>query len=296
MAFAHSLDYHRPDSRLSDHKPTSSYFDDFQELAAEDMISPTSTDDRRDSFANSNTAPIFSPQTMTAWDDQFPQHSMPERQFNVTANPFHQEQSNNPFMRSDSFGQHSSQWPPMFDHTAESRTPIMPATYEQYNGNDDYDAAPTPVFPHVASASPAFGSMAANVRPASVFPSAPTPASLPTSPPPANDYMGLVDQGGMDSRPIPKRMRQSSPPRYSSPFPRRDGIRKKNARFDIPPERNLANIDLMIQNSHDDNEIKELKQQKRLLRNRQAAYEIPWMTLVCWFSNWPMPFRLHFGL
>jgi hypothetical protein len=292
MAFAQSLEYRRPSSRLSDHKPSSSFFDTL-ELAEEDMISPTSTDDRRDSFGNTNTAPIFSPQSMSNWDDQFPQTNMPERQFN--ANPFHQEQSNNPFLRSDSFGQHNSQWPPMFDHAAESRTPIiMPATYEQYTGSEDYDSAPSSAFPHVASASPAFGSMAANVRPASVFPSAPTPASLPTSPPP-NDYMGMVDQGAMDSRPIPKRMRQSSPPRYNSPFPRRDGIRKKNARFDIPPERNLANIDLMIQNSHDDGEIKELKQQKRLLRNRQAAYELPWMILVRWFSNWPMPCRLHFG-
>jgi hypothetical protein len=290
MAFAQSLDYHRPSSRLSDHKPSSSYFDDL-DLATDDMISPTNTDDRRDSFGNNNTAPIFSPQSIS-WDE-FPQSSMPERQFSAQANPFQEQHSNNPFLRQESFGQHSSQWPPMFDHTAESRTPIMPATYEPFNG--EFDAAPTPTFPHVASASPAFGSMAPNVRPASVFPSAPTPASLPTSPPPTNDYMGLVDQGGLDSRPIPKRMRQSSPPRYNSPFPRRDGIRKKNARFDIPPERNLANIDLMIQNSHDDNEIKELKQQKRLLRNRQAAYDLPWMILVRWLSNWPMPCRLQFG-
>jgi hypothetical protein len=32
------------------------------------------------------------------------------------------------------------------------------------------------------------------------------------------------------------------------------------------------NIDHMISQSTDDSEIKELKQQKRLLRNRQAAY------------------------
>lgn len=51
-----------------------------------------------------------------------------------------------------------------------------------------------------------------------------------------------------------------------------DGIRKKNARFDIPAERNLANIDQLISEATDEEEIKELKQQKRLLRNRQAAY------------------------
>lgn len=52
---------------------------------------------------------------------------------------------------------------------------------------------------------------------------------------------------------------------------RPDGIRKKNARFDIPKERNLQTIDALILASTDENEKKELKQQKRLLRNRQAA-------------------------
>ncbi|KAL2885946.1 bZIP transcription factor [Ceratocystis lukuohia] len=54
---------------------------------------------------------------------------------------------------------------------------------------------------------------------------------------------------------------------------RGDGIRKKNARFDIPAERNLNNIDHLISQSTDEQEIKELKQQKRLLRNRQAALD-----------------------
>lgn len=52
---------------------------------------------------------------------------------------------------------------------------------------------------------------------------------------------------------------------------RRDGIRKKNARFEIPAERTLSNIDQLISQSNNEEEIKELKQQKRLLRNRQAA-------------------------
>jgi len=77
-----------------------------------------------------------------------------------------------------------------------------------------------------------------------------------------------------ESRPLPKRMRPSSPPRTYSPFPRRDGgIRKKNARFDIPAERSLQNIDQLIASCNDEEQIKELKQQKRLLRNRQAALD-----------------------
>ena len=50
-----------------------------------------------------------------------------------------------------------------------------------------------------------------------------------------------------------------------------DGIRKKNPRFEIPQERTLENIDALIASTSDEQEKKELKQQKRLLRNRQAA-------------------------
>jgi hypothetical protein len=48
-------------------------------------------------------------------------------------------------------------------------------------------------------------------------------------------------------------------------------VGKKNSLFDIPEGRNLSNIDHLIAQSTDEREIKELKQQKRLLRNRQAA-------------------------
>lgn len=60
---------------------------------------------------------------------------------------------------------------------------------------------------------------------------------------------------------------------HNPPHLRRDGVRKKNARFDIPEGRNLQTIDELINSANPNNEeeIKELKQQKRLLRNRQAA-------------------------
>lgn len=45
----------------------------------------------------------------------------------------------------------------------------------------------------------------------------------------------------------------------------------KNSRFEIPKERNLDNIDNLIAQATDAQERAELKQQKRLLRNRQAA-------------------------
>ena len=54
---------------------------------------------------------------------------------------------------------------------------------------------------------------------------------------------------------------------------RRDGMRKKNVKIPIPTERTLNNIDTLISKSTDEQEIKELKSQKRLLRNRQAALD-----------------------
>lgn len=75
----------------------------------------------------------------------------------------------------------------------------------------------------------------------------------------------------MEARPSHKRMRPNSPPRGMSDLQRRDGIRKKNGRIDIPQERNIQNIEELIEQASDDETLKELKQQKRLLRNREAA-------------------------
>lgn len=74
------------------------------------------------------------------------------------------------------------------------------------------------------------------------------------------------------NQPIRKKRKTCSPV-----FPARDGlrkgdgIRKKNARAEIPAERNLNTIDTLIAQSANEQETKVLKQQKRLLRNRQAA-------------------------
>ncbi|KIM97630.1 hypothetical protein OIDMADRAFT_129628 [Oidiodendron maius Zn] len=96
------------------------------------------------------------------------------------------------------------------------------------------------------------------------------PASMPPSP-----QKDQWSETTMEQRAMPKRMRPHSPALRSQPEMTRrgDGIRKKNARFEIPAERNLTNIDQLIAQSTDEQEIKELKQQKRLLRNRQAALD-----------------------
>ncbi|KAG6062751.1 hypothetical protein E4U32_001975 [Claviceps aff. humidiphila group G2b] len=83
-------------------------------------------------------------------------------------------------------------------------------------------------------------------------------------------------QKGWESpnQPIRKKRKTCSPV-----FPARDGlrkgdgIRKKNARADIPADRNLNTIDTLIAQSANEQETKVLKQQKRLLRNRQAALD-----------------------
>lgn len=92
----------------------------------------------------------------------------------------------------------------------------------------------------------------------------------PMSPHSHQDWMGMAQQE-MEGRPGPRQMRPSSPPRTMVDLQRRDGIRKKNGRIDIPQERNIHTIDQLIETTKDEDMLKELKQQKRLLRNREAA-------------------------
>lgn len=56
---------------------------------------------------------------------------------------------------------------------------------------------------------------------------------------------------------------------------RREGIRKKNARVEIPDGRTIDSIEEEIRlcDPNDEEKLKRLKQYKRLLRNREAAYD-----------------------
>jgi hypothetical protein len=56
-----------------------------------------------------------------------------------------------------------------------------------------------------------------------------------------------------------------------TPFFISSTVREENARFDIPEGQNFSDIDHLISQSTDEREIRELKQQKSLLRYRQAA-------------------------
>ncbi|CAM1506926.1 Fc.00g065670.m01.CDS01 [Cosmosporella sp. VM-42] len=208
-------------------------------------LSPPMADSRRESFAVG--PPLFSPKTED-WQSVDMQ-SVPSN------NPFLDQQSNNPFMRLDqnqpnAFAPQGNTWPM---NSSGSCTPLhhfdgMPAEYD----------ANTSVFQRPMPGQTPFS------NPGNMFAALPTAGqSMPTSP--QKDWMANQSM---------KKMRPGSPAiRSHNDLRRGDGIRKKNARFDIPAERNLNNIDHLIAQSTDEQEIKELKQQKRLLRNRQAALD-----------------------
>ncbi|KAF1999465.1 hypothetical protein P154DRAFT_226552 [Amniculicola lignicola CBS 123094] len=265
------MEYHRPSSTLSfvDRKPSTFSFDDAQTLDSSILDTPVLMS------PTTSTQGIFSPDT-SQWEDfsagQFVDRTASSSVVNHNGtNPFFTEQSNNPFARlpanqAATYGQQTS-WP-VHDNSG-SRTPTAPKPLNPFgpgeydSGSSNFTAAPS----HMAFHGLPLHSN--NVRPSAVFPQA--APEQPLSPHTNSEWMAF-NQQEMDSRPGPKRMRPHSPTRSYSP--RRDGgIRKKNARFDIPAERNLTNIDQLIANCGNDDEMKELKQQKRLLRNRQAALD-----------------------
>ncbi|KAF2088071.1 hypothetical protein K490DRAFT_73065 [Saccharata proteae CBS 121410] len=253
------IDFHRPSSRLDhDHTPATRFFDD------PDVVNNDSSilDPSAIMSPATSVQAIFSPDA-NIFEHDFHAPAFVERAAPST-NPFFQGNNNNPYMRLSSqpiatYGTQHPSWP-LADED-DVRTP--PSTLF----GQDYE---TPSYVPVGSNEPF--SLPLNVRPSSVFP--PSANGNPPSPHSNQEWMAMAAQE-MENRPhMSKRMRPNTPPgRSYSPFPRRDGIRKKNARFEIPAERSLVNIDQLIAQSNNEEEIKELKQQKRLLRNRQAALD-----------------------
>lgn len=223
-------------------------------------MSPTLVDSRRESFAVS--ASIFSPknETWTAVDMESvpsnnpfmePQHAQPQPQQHHSNNPFlqHQHQQSQP-QPQPFMSQPTNPWSMS---SSGSCTPMA-----QFDGlPNEFDTNGGPLFqrPQLQGQTP-FSNPANHVP---MFP-------------PVNGHpmqQSASKDGWMTSLKDPKH--HSPTIRSHNDLRRGDGIRKKNARFDIPAERTLTNIDALIAQSSDETEIKELKQQKRLLRNRQAA-------------------------
>lgn len=151
--------------------------------------------------------------------------------------------------REGPYGPHTS-WPP----AATSTVPVQPSVYDPVGQG-------FPTIPYNGS------QINLNQASYSTDPFPATPMSPQSS---QSGWMSTASSDGTEPRPL---QLQSPEHRAISPdsHMKHDGIRKKNARFEIPAERNLNNIDSLILQTADEQEKKELKQQKRLLRNRQAA-------------------------
>jgi hypothetical protein len=218
-------------------------------------MSPPMVESRRDSFGV--TPSIFSPKTED-WQSV-------EMQSVPSNNPFFDQQSNNPFLRMDQNQQAAYQ-----SHTTWPMTSSGSATpqLQPFDGLPvEYDQSNLAMFHRPANMQTPTP-FAAPANPVAMFQQLghAAPQSIPASP--QKDAWMAQDLKAQAM----KRTRPASPLiRSHNDLRRGDGIRKKNARFDIPAERNLSNIDHLISQSTDEQEIKELKQQKRLLRNRQAA-------------------------
>lgn len=266
--------YYRPSSLTLD-THTHNYFEEDEGSILDDHIldhstldsalemSPPMNGSRRDSFAVSSA--LFSPKA-DEWQ-HVDMQSMPSN------NPF-VEQSKNPFMRLDaqssSYGHQGHGW--SMGNGSGMSTP-MQQVHDGLPAEFDVNA---PIFQRPMQEQTPFSNSGNHQMP--LFSSANTSnGSIPPSP---QKEWSVAE--AMDHRAMPKRMRPHSPAlRSHTDMSRRgDGIRKKNARFDIPAERNLTNIDQLIAQSTDEQEIKELKQQKRLLRNRQAAYAFLYFGLI----------------
>lgn len=237
-------------------------------LDADIMQSPNNDSFRKGSFANSNG--VLSPADSQVWDHPFNNGGPAST---GASNPFHED--GNAFMRqgnqhpqSYAHQHHPSSWP--FEHGSGNCTPTTgvefmppPAQFDasQFQRTDSvhgsFSQGPPPP-PQFSVAHPEAG-----------FIPAPQ-VQTPMSPHSHQDWMGMAQQE-MEGRPSHKRMRPDSPPRTVIDLQRRDGIRKKNGRIEIPHERNIQTIDDLIEKTTDDEMLKELKQQKRLLRNREAA-------------------------
>lgn len=211
-----------------------------------------------------NSAGVLSP-TELKWHPKVEPHGLGIDH----AMPMH---PTNPFHMSEPFGRQSgissltypsASWP--FEQQSENHTPT---SFELYSPAGDIDA------PHFQSAGmepsqagfPSF----THAHPESGYLSS-TQVKSPMSPESSTDWMAMAEQD-VHGKPHPRRMRPSNAIRSASDFAKPDGIRKKNTRIEIPLERSLPTIEKLIDQTNDEDEIKELKAQRRLLRNREAAY------------------------
>lgn len=290
MAYAHSRFGYvqtQPDATTINSKRPAFYDEDEgaildpSVLDVDIMHSPEEAQIRKGSFANSNG--VLSPAESQGWEQQHYVNGLPVEPVSAgPSHPFHEEHAG--YIRPGAphvsgFGHPPQQPHWAFEHGSGHCTPttgvdfIPPPPPQQFDnqhyGHHRADSAhgsfsrpgppshqPPPQQFNVPFVEPGY---------------IPAPqVQTPMSPHSHQDWMTMAQQE-VEGRPMTKRMRQGSPARTAVDLQRRDGIRKKNGRIDIPHERNIQTIDDMIDQTHDEDLLKELKQQKRLLRNREAA-------------------------
>jgi len=225
-------------------------------------MSPGAFGHRRESFADSAAA--FSPRG-SSWNDFSFNPDPASLQASTNSAHLFSDQSNQFILpetaQGPAYGNPQTAW-----HSNATPGSCTPTTV--YDGfPSDYETkAPAPTYNNDA-----MNSLHPNIYGGlPIGPGFQPNTTLSTSPQSSQDWMSTSSSEHIEQRQIPKQALGS--PAYSNPpLLRRDGIRKKNARFEIPAERTLRTIDHLINQTSDEQEIKELKQQKRLLRNRQAA-------------------------
>ncbi|KAL8842729.1 MAG: hypothetical protein Q9170_000385 [Blastenia crenularia] len=226
---------------------------------------------QRESFADE--APAMSPRDSRWSDFTFPADSTAHLQSSAMTSPLFFEQNGQAFVQGDSVNgamyahPSAAAWQASSDQ--DSCTPTN--TYEVFPSEPDVKALVSGY--HEESLHPPAPGMYGGLpigQPAHFY----NGNTLSASPRSGQDWSSISSADHMDLRSIHRPGPLSSPTyNPNPPLLRRDGIRKKNARFEIPAERTLRTIDTLINQTTDEQEIKELKQQKRLLRNRQAALD-----------------------
>lgn len=168
-----------------------------------------------------------------------------------------------PFMPVD--GPQSVSYPqaswPMPRTDSDSCAPTV--GYDQYATNGDQGA----ITPFSGGAVGPVGAMPMNPMSYRGGMAFATPGSVTMSPQSSQGWMPAP----MDLAEAELHSRKSPNYRIALPLRRGDGIRKRNSRIEISPELSLANIDEAIRECTDEEKKKELKANKRLLRNRDAA-------------------------
>lgn len=258
-----------PKQQFVDDESDNSILDDAILERPASNISPYDMGLQRESIADD--APIMSPRDNRWSDFTFPAESTAHLRSSNMASPLFFDQGGHAFVQGDSVPgtmyNHPSAaaWQGSSDQDACTPT----TTYNVFPS--DADAKAMVPFHHDETLNPPAPAMYGGL-PAGQPPQFYGPSALSASPRSGQDWSSISSAEHIDFHPMHRPGPLSSPTyNPNPPLLRRDGIRKKNARFEIPAERTLRNIDQMISQTTDEAQIKELKQQKRLLRNRQAA-------------------------